>query len=371
MKLARRKLNLLARSVLQSSGVLALLVTGLPAGHANQLPDAVRQQVCRQLAQPVPDGVNADRLSPQRDGSDLPALRKQPLAGLQHQALRFGFAHDLATLDIDQDGQDDLAYGVDVVGQVWRFRLQGSSLIRLDQLPAVRRLAELGGTVHNHQDKLQRVFQMPPALAVQRDPVTGHSVVTLAIASGWVAMPHATVHDDGLFIIRDAAPFAGADFTTPLRPDASQAGVTTWQDAAASPALSAPMLMVQWLSAPGEKVLVAPLIIQGVAYFVTYTPGSPSAPCPPLAGEARLYSVDLRTAQPGLPAGRAAPVVADVFRHPASFPAEAAWLGVHWALPSTDGDIVLDLAGQQVLGAAMERRIETISWQRLPSFTTP
>lgn len=355
----------------QGAVVCAALLIALPQAHAQLLPDLVSRQVCHQLMQTIPTGVSADRLHPRRRWSNLPALRSLAPPLLQHHALRFGFAHDPVTLDVNQDGQEDLAYGVDVVGQVWRFRLPASSGAGLDHLPAITRLAELGGAVLSAGDRLERAFMLPLALAVQQELQSGRSVVTLAIASGWLDVPHARVHDDGLFVMRDAAPFGGADSSVSLRPDSGHPQVQTWQEAAANPSLLSSGLLVQWLNAPGEKVLVTPLIRQGVAYFVSYVPGDQGVACPPLPGEARLYSLDLRTDQPALAVAIPGPIVADDFRHHEPFPADAAWLGATWSLPDTDGAVVLDLAGKQVLGPYLTRRIETLLWRRLPSYSSP
>jgi type IV pilus assembly protein PilY1 len=210
-----------------------------------------------------------------------------------------GIPSDVTVLDSDHDGLADRLYVADLAGRLWRFTLGDG--------------AERGwtGNVIFSPDVSsgRKVFYRPSV-------VQGPGYWMLGFGTGDRAHPLNTAVVDRFYMIKDLGQTTASGIDDSLLVD-----VTTNDLQLDDTDVTAREGILKELNASskygwyldldglnqdghhgGEKVLAAPLIYDGIAYFTTYMPDAPSiVSADPCAvgnpGTARLYAVDYRTGE--------------------------------------------------------------------------
>ncbi|WP_115717413.1 pilus assembly protein [Gallaecimonas mangrovi] len=227
----------------------------------------------------------------------------------------------IATLDSDGDGLVDRLYASDVAGNIWRVDMPSSAPFDSTNPWTVFKFASLGGSDASNRN----FFQAPTIVQTQYtqtvstqvssgDDDSTSTVVTtqvlpydaVVIGSGKRPDPLGTDITDMLFVLRDTnivTGIQGKTLTTLTLSDLYDMSSQPFAEDLDSEALQTEELALGtakgWffdLPNLGEKSLATPLVIDGVAYFTTYTPpaseSSDSEDC--LAeGVGRLYALDL------------------------------------------------------------------------------
>ena len=219
-------------------------------------------------------------------------------------------------LDISGDGYLDRLYVADMGGQIFRFDINNTNGLSVDNSITGKRIAKLSGTGTSGA----RRFYYPPDVAAIDDNGTRYHA--LIIASGYRAHPLNEDIHDRIYMIKDrdtglttslstnvnetklhdaTTNLAGGDATgiaadairkTELGDIQAADGWYIKLDDETSPG--------SWL---GEKGLAEALILDGVAIVTTYTPENTIVPgsCSPSAGSGKVYYLDLLDATPGFP----------------------------------------------------------------------
>lgn len=242
-----------------------------------------------------------------------------------HVAFPASIPNKVATLDSDGDGLVDRLYASDVAGNVWRVDMPSASPFSTSKPWTVYKFASLGGSGSTDR----RLYQAPTIVQTQYTQTVTTSytdaegqeqqVVTtqvlpydaVVIGSGKRPDPMGTDVTDELFALRDTN-IVTRSVTASNTPTAlTISNLYNMSSQPFSSNLSDTELQTQelalgnadgWyltLSHTGEKSLSTPIVVNGVAYFTTYTPPASvtdsSESC--LAeGMGRLYALDLHHA---------------------------------------------------------------------------
>lgn len=334
------------------------------------LTESEQLLLCQKLTQYQPTEVSVSMLNGLIPWHQLAAFEGHNLSQFQHESLRFDFPAELTVVDINYDGILDFAYGVDVVGQLWRFRLPGSRWSFAAGMGAATRLAELGGSVHNTSEALVRGVSSSVAVAVHKDFASGQKAMLIAVGSGLSQFPASVTGQDGLFIFWDSAPWGGEDVEVSLSAETPHPDVLLWHKATKLEITAKPRLFINWLPGIGEKVFSTPLVVKGMVYFHSYLPDLESNTCPPLPGETRLYIFDASQSEPVLNLANSAKLPY-VLSYEAGIPAAAAWQAIDWRWQGLSGQIILRLDTAAVPGPILPRLIERLAWRRLSPLNSP
>ena len=233
----------------------------------------------------------------------------------------------IATLDSDADGMVDRLYTGDTGGNVWRIDMPGNAPTGSNKW-TVFKLAELGSDVSNALDN--RFFNEATIVrtfikeTIETDVVDEFGTVkkdkrtqeipydAILIGSGDRSNPLGTDTDDTMYMLKDkyiqTQTFTA--FTTPAIPTAiTKADLYNYTDnpfdkvtkgTEAYSQLSYDVsLKSGWyvdFTQSGEKSSSSAIVINGVAYFTSFTPPDPTAPlvgCRPPTGSGWLYAIDL------------------------------------------------------------------------------
>jgi len=187
-------------------------------------------------------------------------------------------------LDRDGDGFADLAYAVDIGGQLWRFGLPSAG-----RAASVRRIA----TVGDPGDAPERRFFHTPDVIFE--PVGGRARFAIAFGSGWLSRPRETKSEDRFYAVFDwPMQSTGAD---PLR-ETDLIDIT--EPTAALPPDARGWMLRLTRNGAGEKTAGSSVTVDHRLRFTTYQPlaRQPAAPCGPPAGKSRLYTLDVRDGRP-------------------------------------------------------------------------
>lgn len=209
-------------------------------------------------------------------------------------AMKWAIPSSIAVVDKDFDGVADHLYFGDLGGQVFRADLPGSD----DSEVQVVRLAELGASSGSQQ----RRFYEAPAVAYDRQGTDESFYVV--IGSGYRAHPLNETAQDGIFVIRDAAPLRGGGNTL--------ASVSNMANVGAGATVNDRgwyyLFSEDSPDRSGEKALASPVIFDGKILQSTYAPtrqDEDDNPCAVRYGAAYLHTVDLRTGAPAALTGEA------------------------------------------------------------------
>ncbi|MFO0451490.1 MAG: hypothetical protein ACK52I_23010, partial [Pseudomonadota bacterium] len=197
--------------------------------------------------------------------------------------LRYAIAATPRAVDLDGDGELDLAYVADTGGQLWRFAFERGAGAGVTA--RATRIATLGGA--GAADR--RLHAEPDVAAVLRGPGAPYLAITLG--SGTAADPLGLQRADRLYSIREPLDAHG-------RPRDPHAPVTDAElpEAGARPLPAEARGWKRTLQRPGEKILVPALTLDHVAYVPSWVPPlEPLGPdCTRGPGTSRLHAIDVR-----------------------------------------------------------------------------
>ena len=224
----------------------------------------------------------------------------------------------IGTLDSTGDGLTDRLYFGDTGGNIWRVDMPGADIKEF----SVYKLASLGSETDNIDD--QRFFYEPTIVRtfiseiveVHVDdglggtkPMNIHQEIpydAVLIGSGDRSNPLGKDTNDTLYMIKDSN-IVTQKFVEPMPKTFTKADLYNYTDNPFSKALTpadkenlqlAVSKQKGWyvdLLQSGEKNTAAGLVINGVAYFTSYTPAKLDTlvDCKPPEGSGELYSIDL------------------------------------------------------------------------------
>ncbi|GAA4874051.1 pilus assembly protein [Ferrimonas pelagia] len=232
----------------------------------------------------------------------------------------------LSALDSDADGVTDRLYATDTGGNVWRFDLPSGDR----QHWSVFKLAQLGGDsalvdrrFHAEVSVAQTSFELVESVVVNQGQADEARLTTstefpydaVAVGSGNRAHPNGAGTADMLFVLQDrrikTQTFGTSDNPAPepitlanlYSVNDDPIGSVSDDEAKLAEQLKlGEKLGWSYSLAAKEKALSAPVVIAGMAYFTTFTPGNLSAAQGCVAeGQGQLYAFNL---QEGLALGR-------------------------------------------------------------------
>ncbi|WKE64956.1 PilC/PilY family type IV pilus protein [Gallaecimonas kandeliae] len=241
-----------------------------------------------------------------------------------HVDFKASFPNKIGTLDSDADGLVDRLYASDTAGNIWRVDMPSATPFGGSDPWTVYRFASLGGTNATATDR--RFYEAPTIVQTQYtqtvtatvtnpDGSTTQQVTTqplpfdaVLLGTGKRPSPLSTDVSDKLFMLRDTN-IVTHSVTADTTPTAI--GLGNLYDMSGQP-FSSSMTDAErqtqelalgsaegWffnLTHSGEKSLAAPLVIDGIAYFTTFTPpGDVPADANSclIPGMGRLYALDL------------------------------------------------------------------------------
>lgn len=216
--------------------------------------------------------------------------------------MKYAFATQPTTVDLDGDGFTDLIYAVDVNARLWRFNVKNGAS-NMSGLIDGGILAKLGTTTSTGS-KQRRTYKRVDAAVVNTGTDTE---VFLAIGTGDRMNPLSETVQDRLHVIRDKTAASGSKPTAVLKEsdfyDATNNVIGEGSDSAQQTALTTLNSKSGWyidLPFGEEKAISAPLISSGIANFSVYKVGSTSSnPCEDTSmGSGLLYRVSVLDATP-------------------------------------------------------------------------
>lgn len=241
-----------------------------------------------------------------------------------HADFTASFPSKIATLDSDRDGLVDRLYATDTAGNVWRIDLPSSNPFDTTNPWTVSKLAALGGTNNTATDR--RFYASPTVVQTQYTQTVTTSVTdaqgnttsqvttqllpfdAVLVGSGKRPEPLSTQVNNKLFMLRDTEivshshPYQsnayfpiGAGDLYDMSGQPFAATMTNEERQSQELALGTSKGWFYNLTHSGEKSLSSPLVIDGVAYFTTFTPpgSSQSEDACLVPGMGRLYALDL------------------------------------------------------------------------------
>ncbi|MEE2731117.1 MAG: PilC/PilY family type IV pilus protein [Pseudomonadota bacterium] len=205
---------------------------------------------------------------------------------VQIAALEYSIPSSVKTVDIDADGYLDFFYVGDMGGQIHRFDVNNSNTgaANLISNTADTVIAQLGvAGVDSVSQDMDRRFFYPPSIAKMRCP--RGFCMSLAIGSGWRSNPTDVSVTEKFYFLMDYEPFTpGQNEPVITETATTEAGgsvtvvqaLTKTDDAESITAASNDAgikgysLELGGTGYDAEKLLGAPLIVGGSAYFSTY-----------------------------------------------------------------------------------------------------
>lgn len=231
-------------------------------------------------------------------------------ADLQLTGMQYAIPSTVSAVDLNNDGLVDRLYVGDMGGNVWRIDINESNT-GAGNLGSGYKLASLGYAASTATGGNRRFYYQPDVAPVYQGP--GAPYLAIAIGSGYRAHPLQTGTHDQFFVLKD--PDINGVQSTPPSPiveadlydataDVIGTGTSSQQQTALGNLASAKGWYINMQEADGswvgEKVLAAPLIVNGSVTFTTFTPVSSNSTssCAPSQGRARAYVVNLENATP-------------------------------------------------------------------------
>lgn len=219
---------------------------------------------------------------------------------------------DLRVIDLDSDGFADRIYAADTAGQILRFDLDPGNTGAANLSPRFGVIARLQGQTKEGN----RRFFVAPDVALIRNTgrLNSSPYLSIAIGSGHRPHPLDTTIQDRFYVLRDpdvavgketlfdtiaarGAPITESDLQD-LTDNVIGTGTAVDQSQALADLASASGFYVR-LAGAGEKVLTTARTFNNRVIFATFTPGVVSnASCQASQGTARLYLIDVNTAEP-------------------------------------------------------------------------
>lgn len=206
--------------------------------------------------------------------------------------LKYSIASDLTIIDSDSDGVSDRIYVGDVGGQVWRIDYDD-----INDSPSVKRFADFSA------DGFHPFFYAPSVALNKQD---GDEFLSITLGSGNRTDPLYALSQNSLFMMRDSDVAAGVPTTGSPTIDKSSLynakdnNIGSDDDSIAQAARDLLKASRGWVLdfAQGEKALAKILTFEDTILLTTYQalPNS-SDPCANHS-VARLYTLNLKTAQP-------------------------------------------------------------------------
>lgn len=232
-------------------------------------------------------------------------------ANLQLTGMDYAIPSRVSVVDLNNDGLADRLYVGDMGGNVWRIDLNESNTGAGDLASDGYQLASLGSAASSNASDNRRFYYQPDIAPVYKGP--GAPYLAVAIGSGYRAHPLDTTVHDQFFVLKDPNINGNPSATpTPIQEsdlynatsDVIGTGSSSQQQSALATLSSDKGWYINmqepdssWI---GEKVLAAPLIVNGSVTFTTFTPvaSNSTSSCAPSQGRARAYTVNLENATP-------------------------------------------------------------------------
>jgi len=209
-----------------------------------------------------------------------------------HSDFQFSIASDLTIIDSDNDGLSDRLYVGDMGGQVWRIDYDD-----INDSPSVKRFADFSA------DGFQPFFYAP-SVALNRQ--NGEEFISVSIGSGNRTDPLNELSQNSLFMLRDTDVAAGPTSASMATIDRLALYNANDNDIGSSDAATADAARALlnasrgWVMdfAMGEKALAKILTFEDTILATTFQASSTSGdPCS-TNSTARLYTMNLKTAEP-------------------------------------------------------------------------
>jgi type IV pilus assembly protein PilY1 len=252
------------------------------------------------------------------------------VAGAAHNLavpeMAYSVSSDVAAVDTDGDGKEDIAWVGDNGGNVWRINLGDADPARW----TVTLLAQLGGTGTSERRK----FQQAPDVVYARDAGGDHWAVL--IGSGDREHPFDATVTNRFYMLKDRGQVGGAPI-----------GNGDLFNATAAIGVNSYGYLVTL--APGEKVISGAVTVAGATYFNTNQPSATAGvnACAANLGVARQYALGFQDAAP---AGR--------FGNIAALGTRASIYPGGGYLPSPV-PVVVQLNGKKYLGVVSGTSVQT------------
>ena len=199
-------------------------------------------------------------------------------------AMKWGIPSTLSAVDFNLDGVADNLYFGDLGGQLFRVDLDGTN-ITASSVHLLARLAGSGGADN-------RRFYNAPAVAYQKDEVSGEKALFVTIGSGYRAHPLDETVNDYFYVIKDSGALVGAAPETVYTPS----DLTTLSTDSTVSSFSDNGWQLS-LDGAGEKSTSSPVVFDSRIFFTSYEPQSEAGveACNVRAGTSYLYVADLVT----------------------------------------------------------------------------
>jgi len=217
--------------------------------------------------------------------------------------MKYSIPSTVSAADINGDGLMDYFFVGDMGGQVWRFDINNSAA-DASTLITGGVIADLGvASGSNTAANNRRFFHAPSISAGKKSDGTPY--LAIGIGSGWQAHPLNTDTTDKFYMIWQTDVFSAPSSYTKITEsqlfnadaDLIQVGTSAQQSTATSQ-LNAASGWYITMSNKGEKVLSAPVVINGEIIFTTYQPSVAvtADPCIPQTGTNRSYTMSVKDA---------------------------------------------------------------------------
>ena|GEM_PF-1729972 len=215
------------------------------------------------------------------------------LHGIAHPQMSYAIPSDVAVVDVELDGLDDLLLVGDLAGRLWQVELTATgSGGEVEPVPDIAWNLSLNSTrtSRNGAETDRRFFHAPDVALMSRgsEPPT----LAVAIGSGRRDHPLELTTRDRLYMLS----VDPGNFRRNLRHH-------RLYDVTDTPSEPGPGYLGWYidLERPGEKVLGTPIIVDGRVLVTSYVPGDGTGdPCDPDLGTGHLHALDAFTAAPAL-----------------------------------------------------------------------
>ncbi len=192
---------------------------------------------------------------------------------------------DLTAIDTTDNGYIDRLYVGDMRGRIWRFDISNSSTTNwTGKILFDSNSPHAGG---------RKIFYRP-------DVTIEDGYELLYFGTGDRAHPNDGSVVDRIYAVKDnnpALPLDEDDLVDVTSDCLQDPDCTEDKNALRSSIINGNGWYVQLSDHSGEKVLAAPLVFAGAAYFTTFAPLDTEDPCIYQEGTARLYALDYRTGE--------------------------------------------------------------------------
>ncbi|MCC2637629.1 MAG: Tfp pilus assembly protein tip-associated adhesin PilY1-like protein [Moraxellaceae bacterium] len=216
-------------------------------------------------------------------------------AHLESADLKYSIPSEVKIFDANKDGLVDAVYVGDMGGQVLRLDINNSATTGKDLGLRVKLLATIGQDIV--ADTLnQRRFYEAPSVATMIDAATRQTYVIVAMGSGYRSHPLNESTEDAFYVFRDNDVLrkdlvTATDLQDTIKPDSLASVDPASKDAVD---VTGKMGWMMYLPDDGEKVMAAPILLFGEAFFTSYVPRQSltSNKCSPVIGVTKLWRMN-------------------------------------------------------------------------------